>query len=97
MTSWNKGAETIFGYKEHEVIGKCISILAPNDRKYEPEGFLKQIKSGRSVKNFETVRQRKDGANIPVSLTVSPIIDEKGGLVGASAIARDLSDRVKAE
>ena len=97
VTSWNKGAERSFGYKEHEVIGKNISILAPNDRKHEPEGFLKQIKSGRSVKNVETVRQRKDGANIPVCLTVSPIIDEKGGVVGASAIVRDISDRVKAE
>jgi two-component system, cell cycle sensor histidine kinase and response regulator CckA len=97
MTSWNKGAERIFGYKEHEVIGKSILILAPNDRKYEPEGFLKQIKSGRSMKNVETVLQRKDGANIPVSLTVSPIIDEKGGVFGASAIVRDISDHVKAE
>ena len=97
MTSWNKGAEIIFGYKEHEVIGKSILILAPNDRQYEPERFLNQIKVGRSVKNVETIRQRKDGANIPVSLTVSPIIDEKGGVVGASAIARDISDRVKAE
>ncbi len=97
IASWNKGAERIFGYKEHEVIGKSILILAPNDRKYEIEGFLKQIKSGRSMKNVETVRQRKDGANIPLSLTVSPIIDEKGGVVGASAIARDISDRVKAE
>ncbi len=97
MTSWNKGAEIIFGYKEHEVIGKSISILAPNDRQYEPERLLNQIKVGRSVKNVETIRQRKDGANIPVSLTVSPIIDENGGVVGASAIARDISDRVKAE
>ena len=97
ITSWNKGAERSFGYRNTEAIGKNISILAPNDRKYEPEGFLKQIKSGKSVKNVETVRQRKTAHNIPACLTVSPIIDESGGVVGASAIVRDISDRVKAE
>ncbi len=97
ITSWNKGAEKIYGFKEYEVLGKPISILAPHDHADEIQGFLEQIRSGKSVKRLETVRRNKDGANIPVSLTISPIIDKDGGIIGASTIARDVSDRIKAE
>ena len=96
ITSWNKGAEKIYGYKEHEVVGKPITILAPHDREDEIQGFLEQIKNGKSVKHIETVRRKKDGDTIPVSLTISPIIDNEGGIIGASTITRDISDRVKA-
>ena len=91
-----KGRERIYGYKEHEVVGKPITILAPHDREDEIKGFLEQIKSGISVKSIETVRRNKNGDNIPVSLTISPIIDKEGCIIGASTISRDISDRVKA-
>ncbi len=96
ITSWNQGAERIYGYKEHEVVGKPITILAPHDREDDIHGFLEQIKSGKSVKGMETVRWKKDGDTIPVSLTISPIIDKEGCIIGASTISRDISDRVKA-
>ena len=96
ITSWNKGAEQIFGYKEHEVIGKPITILAPHEREDDIHGFLEQIKSGKSLKHLETVRRKKDGDTIPVSLTMSPIIDKDGSIIGASSTVRDISDRVKA-
>ena len=96
ITSWNRGAERIYGYKEQEVVGKPITILAPHDREDEIKGLFEQIKSGKSVKNIETVRRNKIGDNIPVSLTISPIIDKEGCIIGASTIARDISDRVKA-
>ena len=96
ITSWNKGAEKIYGYTEHEVVGKPVTILAPHDREDEIKGLLKQIKSGKSVQHLETVRRNKIGDTIPVSLTISPIIDKDGSIVGASTISRDISDRVKA-
>ncbi len=96
ITSWNKGAERLYGYKEHEVVGKSITILTPHDREDEILGFLEQIKSGKSVKPFETVRRKKDGDTVTASLTISPIIDKAGDIIGASTIFRDISDRVKA-
>ena len=96
ITSWNKGAEKIFGYKEHEVIGKPITILTPHEHEDEIPELLEQIKSGKSVKRIETVRQKKNGDTIPVSLTISPIIDKEGHIIGASTISRDISDRLKA-
>jgi PAS domain S-box-containing protein len=95
ITSWNNGAEKIYGYKEHEVVGKSITILAPHDREDEIQGFLEQIKAGQSVKRIETVRRKRDGDIIPVSLTISPIIDKEGDIIGASTICRDISDSVK--
>ena len=96
ITSWNKGAEKIYGYTEHEAIGKPITILAPHDCEDEILGFLEEIKSGKSVTNFETVRGNKDGDTIHVSLTISPIIDKEGKAIGASTIVRDISERVNA-
>jgi|GEM_PF-621058 len=95
ITSWNKGAEKIYGYTEHEVVGKPVTILAPHDREDEIKGILEQVKSGKSVKRIETVRRNKIGGSFPVSLTISPIIDKEGNIVGASTITRDISDRVK--
>ncbi len=95
IKSWNKGAEKIYGYKQDEVIGKSITILAPHGHEDEIHGFLEQIKSGKSVKPVETVRRKKDGDTIPVSLRISPIIDKDGEIIGASTIVRDISERVK--
>jgi len=97
ITSWNKGAERIFGYKEEEVIGKPVTILIPEDRHNEEPAILARIRSGQRVDHYETVRRRKDGSLIDISLTVSPVKDTKGRVIGASKIARDITERKRAE
>ncbi len=91
ITSWNKGAERVYGYKAEEVIGLSLLIIFPRDRQEELYSILDKIKRGERVDHYETVRVRKDGKHIYISLTVSPIKDAKGGIVGASTIARDIS------
>jgi PAS domain S-box-containing protein len=97
ITSWNKGAERIFGYLAEEVIGKPILILIPPDRHSEEPTILDRIRRGERVDHYETVRQRKDGSLIDISLTVSPIRDKDGKIIGASKIARDISGRKRSE
>jgi len=97
ITSWNKAAEKIFGYSAEEAIGNPIGILAPPGRLNDMPGILDQIKRGRRVDHYETVRRRKDGQLLRVSLTVSPIRDAHGRIVGASKIARDITERKLAE
>ena len=97
ITTWNTGAERIFGYAAREVIGQSVTILAPPDRVDEVRGILERIRRGERVDHFETVRRRKDGTLLDISLTVSPIIDESGNVVGASKVARDISERKRAE
>ena len=97
ITHWNKGAEDIYGYKAQEVIGKSISILAPSDRPDEIPGILQKIRHGERVDYFETVRVTKDGRHRNVSISVSPIRDAEGNVVGASAIARDVTAQKRAE
>jgi PAS domain S-box-containing protein len=97
ITSWNKGAEKIFGYKPEEAIGKSIAILLPPHLRSEEEQILENLKKGRAVKHFETVRRRKDGSLVSISLTVSPIKNEAGEIIGASKIARDVTERKQAE
>jgi PAS domain S-box-containing protein len=97
VTSWNPAAETMFGYLATEMIGQSIRRIIPADRQTEEDQVLAKIRSGEKVDHFETVRVRKDGTTIPVSLTISPIRDEDGTIVGASKIARDITDRQKAE
>lgn len=97
ITSWNKSAERIFGYKAAEVIGKNIRILIPATRLDEENMILSEIISGQRVEHFETVRVTKSGAEIPISLTVSPIKGNKGNIIGASKIARDISKQKAAE
>src|SRR5213078_349153 len=97
ITSWNKGAEHMFGYTAEEVIGKSITIIIPPDRLNEEAYVLSRIRAGKQVDHFETLRRRKDGSLIPISLTTSPIRDEEGRVIGASKIARDISDRRRAE
>ena len=97
IATWNTGAQRIFGYTAQEVIGQSITILVPPDRVDEARGILERIRSGERVDHFETVRRRKDGTLLDISLTESPIIDERGKVVGASKVARDISDRKRAE
>src|SRR4029079_9803958 len=97
ITSWNKGAEIIFGYEANEVIGKPISLLIPEERHDEEPSILERIRRGHRVEHYETVRRRKDGGLIDISLTVSPLADATGSIVGASKIARDISDKKGAQ
>jgi len=97
ILSWNKGAERIYGYSAAEMIGRPISVLLPPGRLGEEPEILERLKRGERVEPFETVRRRKDGQDIDVSVTISPIRDSRGDVVGASNVARDISDRKRAE
>src|SRR5262245_25579011 len=97
IRSWNKGAEKLFGYTAEEVIGKSMTILIPPERVDEEPHILERIRRGEQLDHYETVRRRKDGSVIDVSLTISPILDKSGKLIGASKIARDISDRKRIE
>jgi len=95
--SWNAGAERIYGYTAEEVIGRSIDLLVPPDRPSELAEILDRLARGESIDNNETIRVRKDGTRIPVSITISPIKDADGVISGASTIARDISEREQAE
>jgi PAS domain S-box-containing protein len=97
ITSWNKGAETIFGYAAREMVGTSIMRLIPTDRRHEEKQILAKIKRGKSLKHFETLRKTKNGRLIAVSVTVSPIRDAAGKIIGASKVARDITERKQAE
>jgi len=97
ITSWNPGAERIFGYSAHEAVGQPIMILIPADRADEETMILGRIRRGETVDHYETVRRRKDGTLLNISLTVSPMKDVQGRIVGASKIARDITERKRAE
>ena len=97
IVTWNKAAERLFGYFAEEVIGKPITILIPPDRQDEEIGILQRIRRGERVDHFETVRRRKDGSLLTISLTVSPVTDETGRIVGASKIARDITEQKRRE
>jgi PAS domain S-box-containing protein len=93
ITSWNRGAERLFGYSADEAVGKSIHIIIPQERQSEEADVLAKIRVGEGVDHFETVRRRKDGSLIDISLTVSPVRDSTGKIVGASKIARDITER----
>ena len=93
MRSWNRGAERIFGYTAEEMIGRSIRTIIPPERWSEEDEVLRRIRSGQKVDHFETVRRRKDGTDVDVSLTISPIYSQAGVIVGASKIARDIGER----
>jgi PAS domain S-box-containing protein len=93
ITSWNRGAERLFGYTAEEAVGKPITILIPPGRQDEESTILDRISRGQRVEHYETIRQRKHGSLIAISLTVSPIINAQGKIVGASKIARDITQR----
>src|SRR4051794_14709871 len=93
ITSWNHGAERLFGYAAAEAIGRSITMLIPPDRLDEEDMVLGRIRQGERVTHFDTVRLGKDRRTLDVSITVSPIRDADGTVIGASQIARDISDR----
>ena len=97
ITDWNKGAERLYGYSAGEVIGKPISLLMPPDRSSDFADIMGTLRRGSSLKHYETVRQKKDGTRIEVSLTVSSIKDPEGRIVGASVICHDISERKRQE
>src|SRR5258708_3295985 len=97
ITSWNPAAERMLGYTAEEAIGKNIKLVIPPDRWAEEDGVLARIKRGERVEHFETVRRTKNGRMLNVSLTVSPVRDASGRVVGASKVARDITDRIRAE
>jgi two-component system, chemotaxis family, CheB/CheR fusion protein len=96
ISSWNEGAERLFGYTEAEAIGKPVMIVIPADRAEEEESILARLRRGERIDHFETVRRRKDGSLLDVSLTVSPIHGADGRVIGASKIARDITERKRA-
>jgi PAS domain S-box-containing protein len=97
VISWNAAAEAMFGYSADDMRGQSIRRLIPADRQHEEDDVLARIRRGERVEHYETVRRRKDGTHIPVSLTVSPIFSQDGTVIGASKIARDISERKRAE
>ncbi|HEV7310330.1 PAS domain S-box protein [Ensifer sp.] len=97
IASWNASAERLYGYTAEEAVGSPVTLLIPADRLGEESEILAQIRAGHRVDHFETLRQRKDGKLVPISLRISPIRDSAGAVVGASKIARDISERKQAE
>jgi PAS domain S-box-containing protein len=97
ITSWNAGAEYIFGYTAEEMLGRSITLLIPPDRQDEEPQIIERLKRGERIAHFDTVRVRKDGQQVDISLTISPIRDETGTIIGASKIARDITERKQAQ
>src|SRR5580658_6249018 len=97
VTSWNKSAERLFGYTAAEMVGQPITILIPIDRQDEEPRILSRLRRGERVEHFQTIRKRKDGSLLDISLTISPIKDMPGNVVGASKIARDITQQKRAE
>ena len=97
ITSWNKSAERVFGYTAEEIVGKSVLALIPEDRQSEETDIIARLHKGERIEHFETVRKRKDGTLIDVSLTISPVKDPSGRIVGASKIARDITAQKRAE
>ena len=97
ITSWNRGAERLFGFSAAEAVGRSITFIIPDERRAEEDEVLHRVRSGQRVEPFETLRRRKDGSDVEVSIRVSPISDGAGTIVGASKIARDITDRKRIE
>ena len=97
ITSWNKSAERMFGYTAAEAVGQPITMLIPPDRLDEEPRILERLKRGERVDHFETIRVRKDGSRLDISLTISPVKDADGRIIGASKVARDITERKQAE
>lgn len=97
IISWNQSAEKMFGYKKDEIIGKSVATLIPNEFQFEEALILQKLQSGIGIQHYETKRQRKDGTQLDVSLTISPILNKEGKIIGASKIVRDISERKRTE
>jgi PAS domain S-box-containing protein len=96
VVSWNRGAERIFGYSAEEILGRSIRVLIPPRCLDEEPTINERLRRGERIDHFETVRRRKDGREVDVSLTISPIMDETGKIIGVSKIARDITERQRA-
>jgi two-component system, chemotaxis family, CheB/CheR fusion protein len=96
ITSWNRGAEHLFGYTSDEAIGQSILMLIPPDRHHEEPTIIERIKRGERIQHYDTLRRRKDGTLVDISLTVSPVRSLEGDIIGASKIARDITERRQA-
>jgi PAS domain S-box-containing protein len=97
ITSWNQGAERIFGYTAEEAVGQKILIIIPEDRRDEENEILRRLRNGERIDHFETVRRKKDGSLVNVSVTISPIKDATGKIIGASKVGRDISQRKRSD
>jgi PAS domain S-box-containing protein len=97
ITSWNRGAERLFGYSEAEAVGQHIYLIIPVERRAEEDDVLACLRRGESIDHFETVRLAKDGRRVLISLTVSTLKDSRGNIIGASKVGRDITDRKRAE
>ena len=97
ITSWNAGAERLFGYTASEAVGQHISLIIPANRRNEETVIIERIKKGERIEQFDTVRMRKDQTPLDISLTISPVRDASGKIVGASKIARDITQRKRIE
>ncbi|MFN2622157.1 MAG: PAS domain S-box protein [Chthoniobacterales bacterium] len=97
ITSWNAAAERLFGYTSDEIVGQSILLLIPPERQHEEPRILERIRRGERIDHYETVRRRKDGSLFDISVTVSPLKDQSGQIIGASKIARDISERIQNE
>jgi PAS domain S-box-containing protein len=97
IASWNRGAERLFGYTADEIVGKSVTVLIPAERIDEEPEILGRIRRGEHIDHYETVRLRKDGSLVDISLSVSPVKDGHGNIIGASKIARDITDRKQAQ
>lgn len=97
ITSWNKGAESIYGYKAEEILGKTAYILTPEERHHELEEYISRALSEKSPIHYETVRLRKDGTEVDLMISISPIFDDYGNFLGISVIAHDISDRIRSQ
>jgi two-component system, chemotaxis family, CheB/CheR fusion protein len=97
ITSWNRGAERLYGYKAEETVGRHIKLLAPSGMEHEIDGFLEALRSGRRIEPTETIRMKKDGRMMDVSVTISPVYDSEGKITGASSIARDITPLRRAQ
>jgi PAS domain S-box-containing protein len=97
ITSWNKAAERVFGYSAREAIGSHITLIIPKDRLKEEDTIIARVKRGERLEHFDTLRQRKDGTLIDLSLTISPVKDSSGRIVGASKVAREITERKRSE
>jgi PAS domain S-box-containing protein len=96
IASWNSGAQRVFGYTAEEMIGRPVSVLIPPERENEEPGILERIRRGERIDHYETVRRRKDGSLVDISLTVSPVRNAAGEIIGASKVARDITERRRA-
>jgi len=97
IMTWNKGAERIFGYTAEEIVGKSVMVLIPEDHQDEEPSILSKIRNGQRIDHYETVRRRKDGTLLAISLTVSPVRGPDGKIIGASKVARDVSELKRAQ